>query len=173
MFRWILTCVIGIVCLSCVRDKDEPVWSITIGEQIPSFSVETVSGDHVSDVSMRGHVAVITFFNTSCPDCRKELPVVDKLYKDYADDERIRFLCVARSENEMSVKDFWESNNLLIPVAAQENADVFHKFADSVIPRIYIFNSSGILLYAWDDNPLPSESELKKNIDNTLEIENK
>ena len=48
-----------------------------------NFTFTDVNGKvhHLSD--FRGKVVIVQFFGTYCPPCRAEMPVLDKIYRDY------------------------------------------------------------------------------------------
>ena len=58
-----------LLACGCVTEEDEPEWSLGVGDCLPDFSVETIGGKVVSAEGLRGRVAVVVLFNTSCPDC--------------------------------------------------------------------------------------------------------
>ena len=63
----------------CVRDREEGAF-LREGDMLPEFEAVMSDGSCVSGVMLRKQVSCIVFFNTSCPDCRKELPSIQRLY---------------------------------------------------------------------------------------------
>lgn len=69
---------------SCVVGEDEYASAsdfgnvVEIGDSLPRFSVTLSNGSTLSNESLKGRVAVLTFFNTACGDCRRELPLIHK-----------------------------------------------------------------------------------------------
>lgn len=131
---------------SCVADPEPETWSLTVGDALPPFSVMTLAGETVSTESLRGSTAVICFFNTSCPDCREELPKLQKAYDVYPS---VRFICISRSEDAESVARYWSENGLTLPVSAQPDDKTYRLFASSVIPRVYVADAQGIITAAY------------------------
>lgn len=158
--------IVGILIMtSCVTDDDpEKSRSLTVGDSLPAFIVELNTGETVSDISLRGKTSMIVFFNTSCMDCREELPVIQSLYEIYKDDEDVAILAISRSQSVSSVQEYWNENNLTIPFSAQDDDKVYLKFASALIPRIYIADGVGYITAAYDDNPLPGLSQLQHSI---------
>ena len=76
---------------SCVVGEDEYASAsdfgnvVEIGDSLPRFSVTLSNGSTLSNESLKGRVAVLTFFNTACGDCRRELPLIQEAYSVYAD----------------------------------------------------------------------------------------
>src|SRR5690242_10411134 len=54
------------------------------GQRAPEFSLPSLQGSTVSLASLRGKVVLIDFWAQWCEPCKKELPQLDKLSKEYA-----------------------------------------------------------------------------------------
>ncbi len=145
----------------CVTDKIDDVWSVGVGEQCPAFEVRMHDGSLLSDGMLEGKRSLIVFFDTGCGDCRKELPVVQEVYDAVkAGDEDVEVVCISRGEGEAVVSAYWRDNGLSLPYSAQSDATVYHRFASSVVPRIYVVSPTLTITAAFSDNPLPDRSVL-------------
>ena len=76
----ILLCIVLAVFSSCITDDDDDRgdFALVAGDALPQFSVEMSDGGMLNTQSFSGKVGVIVFFHTDCPDCQKELPVIQK-----------------------------------------------------------------------------------------------
>src|SRR5689334_21583715 len=54
------------------------------GQRAPEFSLPALSGSTVALSSLRGKVVLIDFWAQWCEPCKKELPQLDRLAKQYA-----------------------------------------------------------------------------------------
>lgn len=139
---------------------DEPApHTLGEGDRLPEFSVELSDGTVVTDKTLRGEWALIILFNTSCPDCRRELPDLEEEYRRLAannlvapiggagrgDEARIRFICVARAEDAASIEAYWEEAGLTMPWSPQLDDRIYRLFADSGIPRSYLITPEGLI----------------------------
>ena len=81
----ILLCIVLAVFSSCITDDDDDRgdFALVAGDALPQFSVEMSDGGVLNTQSFSGKVGVIVFFHTDCPDCQKELPVIQKVYDTY------------------------------------------------------------------------------------------
>ena len=53
------------------------------GDIVPEFSLETIDGEPVSFSNLEGQVVVLNFWATWCPPCRREMPLLDVVHKQY------------------------------------------------------------------------------------------
>jgi len=137
MEKIVLFLVFSFVCLfsSCGINDDEPEMRSLVdeGDRIPSFEV-IVDGRTVTDESLRGKSSLIVFFSTGCPDCRRALPMIERVYRQRPD---LEILCISRSEGEEEVSAYWKENSLTLQYSAQTDDTVYRLFATSGIPRLY------------------------------------
>lgn len=77
--RAVLSLVLLVMAAGCITDKDEPVVSLGVGDAVPQFSVTLDDGTLFDYDAIRRHRCVIVFFDTSCPDCRAALPVIQSV----------------------------------------------------------------------------------------------
>lgn len=137
---------------------------IEVGDAIPYFSVYTSDSICINHDSLVGHRSLIAFFNTSCADCRKELPCIDSLYRAMDSISDFRLICIARNEEKESIESFWNEKGLIMPYSPQSNREVYNLFAQSIIPRIYICSADGVVRFTFGDSYMPSFAILYKNI---------
>ncbi len=141
-----LLCSLLLLC-ACVTDKEEPEWYLKAGDALPSFEVTTISGEKVSSADSYSTELVIVFFNTTCKDCQRELPVVQAQYEENMKlpvGERSRYICIAREEGAADIEKYWTDNHLTLPVSAQTDRSIYSKFASIGIPRIF-FAKDGMI----------------------------
>lgn len=151
----------------CIQDDPE-VFSLKPGDPLPEFSVQDNKGETVSNATLYNKVCVIAFVNTGCPDCRRELPELEKAYRQFVGDERVRFIVISRSQGYDSLTEYWIANSLTLPYSAQEDDFVFQKFASQNIPRIYIASPEGIIYYTADETDAATAEQLIEEIERAL-----
>lgn len=136
---------VGILLLSCVHESDyEPVSYVNIGDRLPRFEVGLSDGSHFTTDSIEAPGVVIVFFNTSCADCRRELPLLQASYQQT--DNHWRYVCISREEDSASIARYWTNNGLTLPYSAQTGRRIYSLFASSGIPRMYVADSSGTVI---------------------------
>lgn len=162
--------ILLVVLTGCVSEPEGE--NVADGNEAPDFTASVFCEGLFSDArsvtlsSLRGQPVLLLFFNTSCPDCREELPIVQQLYDIYS--ERMEFLCVARGESLESVKTYWIENGLTLPVSPQPDTKIYNLYAKSVIPRTYVLNAGGIITASFSDSPIADFATLSKIIESLL-----
>lgn len=143
----ILSLIAFIPLGSCNKIYDPDIVTLHPGDKLPEFSVICNNGKTLSTEMLRGKKSVIVFFDTSCPDCRKALPEIQKAYDEdmLSRPDEIRYICISRNEGAESVQKYWDENDYTLPYSAQTTADVYYLFANIGIPRIYVSNSDLII----------------------------
>ncbi len=147
-----LSCVLSLLALSaCIKEElpDEPgvVNYVTVGDEVPSFTVSDGAGGTFTSASFTGKRSLLVFFHTGCGDCQRELPKVNALWKTLQGEEGYQVIAIAREEKLSSVAVYWNSskNKFTMPFYLDTDRSVFSLFANSMIPRLYIIDSYGIV----------------------------
>lgn len=159
--------LLGCLCFSCIRDEVPAGEDIVKqGDRLPDFSVVLNDGSVVSRELLEGKVAVLVFFHTDCPDCQKELPVIQQLYEEYASLPEVCICAISREEGEVEVASYWQTHALTIPYSAQEDRKVYALFSTSGVPKVYVCGPDGRVVSVYSDNPIATYSELKEDVEN-------
>ena len=122
----------------CVNDEEEPVWSLQPGDWCPEIEIAMNDGSTLTRPMLAGKRTLIVLFSTSCPDCQRELPIIQQAYDRLAGNTDAEIVCISRSEPAASIEEFWHSHGLTLPYSAQTDDRVYRMFATGIIPRIYI-----------------------------------
>lgn len=140
-----LLCLLLTGCSSI--EDDETKERVVVGDRVPLFSVEMVKDGERSTFStaqLTGET-VIVFFNTTCPDCQRDLPKLNQYYLKHKADEGFQMVAISREEGEEDVAAYWKDNGLQIPYSAQNDRRIYELFASSIIPRVYFVSAQGIV----------------------------
>ena len=155
-------------CENC-KEETEP-GNIQIGDVLPDFSVKLKSGEVVNKKSLEGKISLILFFSISCPDCQALFPSIERIYAEYKDNVKFSFLAISRAEGDDKVGPFMNEKGYTFPYSPQETREIYSLFAPSIVPRVYISNDECIVKEIFIDNPLATYDEMKKKIDELIEI---
>ena len=146
---------------SCIRD-DVGGGNVQPGDRLPEFRLSMDDGSLLRSDDLLGSPSLLIFFNTTCPDCQRTLPVVQQVYEQYG--TQLRFVAVSRAQPASDVRVWWEANGITLPFSAQEDRKVYDLFASSVIPRIYVSDRDAVVRFAFDDSPCPGYADLENAV---------
>lgn len=163
------TALLMTVMTSCVTEDEPDMSGLAPGDALPLFSVQTSEGTTVSTESLKGKVAVIEFFNTSCSDCRATFPTLQQVWETVRLNPYVTLLAIARDESEASISSYWKENGLTIPYSPQSGREVYSLFAKEGIPRLYIADRNGIIRSVYLPDQRPTVSEILKEINSLTE----
>ena len=85
-------------------------------QRVPAFRVKDTSGQEISPATLRGKVALLDFWATWCPPCRKEIPHFNSLYEKHRDQGLI-IVGLALDENQADVAAFSQQFSIQYPIA--------------------------------------------------------
>lgn len=134
------------------------------------FSGTDLNDKKVSLSDFKGKVVVVDVWATWCGPCRKEIPYLKAIEKDYHDKDVV-FLSI--SLDEVKNKEKWiqfvkdeELTGVQLFGGNGLNSDVAKFYKIKGIPRFMLFDKNGNVV--TEDAPRPSNPELKKMIDEKL-----
>ena len=177
---WFLAALLMTACGGCsaIDDKvdgDEvtDADSLVVGDQLPEFEVTMNDGSVVRTADLKGQPSVVVLFSVDCPDCRHELPEVQKLWDMSRQGELtgngkpLPIVLIARKNLAEDIEPFWKFSEFTMPYSPQPDRKVYSLFAPRVIPRIYISDAQGIIRYMHLDMSMPSAETLAEEVGNT------
>ncbi len=90
---------------------------------------------------LRGKVVLVNFWATWCPPCRKEMPDLEKLYKQFKDQDLI--ILAISDENAGKVKPFVAEQKVTYPILLDPGRKVNVLFQVEGIPKTFVYDRSG------------------------------
>ena len=139
--------LLSISCNNTIEIQDEYQSNIVEGDKVPQFQVVNVDGSLLSSNELLGKRSIIVFFIISCPYCRALMPVVEDVWLNTKEFEDVSIIPVGRGETVQSIGTYWESENLTMPAFIDTNRKMYDKFAETGVPRIYISDKNGIVIW--------------------------
>ncbi len=151
----LLFSLFAITLVSCQSDDEGDGMQasiVNVGDKIPSFTLTAADGSQVSSDELSGKIYLLNFFDTNCKDCRQELPVLQQIYNDYLG--IVDVYNVPRSQSVSDVNVYWSKEHLSMPVYTANDSQLYYKFANQTIPRLYIVDGNGEIIAMYDDSPV-------------------
>jgi len=142
---------------------------LTKDQTVPSFKFEISKGKFVSINDYKGKIVLINFFATWCAPCRKELPLVqEQIWNKHKDNPKFAMLTFGREQSWEEVLKFGKDLNFSFPLLPDLKRKVYGLFASESIPRSYLIDESGKIIYLSLGFEEMHFNELKELIDSLL-----
>ncbi|MCK5820439.1 MAG: TlpA family protein disulfide reductase [Bacteroidales bacterium] len=130
------------------QEAEEPSNILLLGQEMPDFTITTMDGKAFSSDNLSGKTVLINFFATWCGPCLRELPFVQKeIWNKYKDNEDFLLLIISREEKPEKVNPFVKEKQYIMPFYSDIDRSCYSQFAEKYIPRNYLFDKSGKLIY--------------------------
>ncbi|MCT3734868.1 TlpA family protein disulfide reductase [Elizabethkingia anophelis] len=126
------------------------VFSQDVQEKHPSpvFSITNENGT-IKSSDLKGKVVLINFFATWCAPCMEELPLLQKeIWEKYKDNKKFSLLVIGREHSQDEITAFKAKKGFTLPMYSDKTKSVYSLFAKQSIPRNYIVDTNGSVIYA-------------------------
>ena len=107
----------------------------------PSFTLPSRSGDNVSLASLKGKVVMLNFWATWCPPCRKEMPDLEALYKQF-ESQGLVILGISDDDPE-KMREFVQKQGTTYPVLLDPGSKVNELLHINGIPKTFVYDRNG------------------------------
>jgi len=109
------------------------------------FSLPDTEGRMVNMADFRGKVVFLNFWTTWCPECRIEMPAMERLYRrlqkrDFA------MVTISLRESSDTVKRFVAKHELTFTALLDESGDIGMTYAIRAIPTTFILDRRGHII---------------------------
>ncbi|MGI6233451.1 MAG: peroxiredoxin family protein [Prevotella sp.] len=119
---------------------------IKIGETAPEIEALQPNGKSFKLSTLRGHYVVIDFWASWCPDCRKDIPNVLKMYKEFHP-KGVEFVGVSFDDKAESWKNAIAKYNLeythVSELTKMRESAIAKAYGIKWIPSMYIIDPEG------------------------------
>jgi hypothetical protein len=95
----------------------------------------------------KGRIILLNFFIIPCKHCKHMLEYLqEEVWPGFQESRRL-LLAVGREHTPEEIKKFRDEGNYILPFAADPERTNYDKFAEKKVPRNYLFDSYGRLVY--------------------------
>jgi len=112
--------------------------------QQADFTLTDLQGKSWTLKELQGKVVLVNFWATWCPPCRKEMPDLEALYKQFKDQG---FLVLAISDEEVGkVQPYIDKYQYTYPILLDPGRKVHQAFNIEGIPKSFVYDRGGKLV---------------------------
>ena len=108
------------------------------------FKLQELNGKSWTLKEQRGKVVVLNFWATWCPPCRKEMPDLDALYRQFKDQGLV--ILAISDEDAGKVRPFIAEQKVSYPVLLDPGRKVNELFQIEGIPKTFVYDRNGNLV---------------------------
>ena len=131
----------------CPATEEEESTLLKIGQTAPEVRLTTLDGKNFDLKQARGKVVLINFFATWCGPCMAEMPhLQDQIWSRFRNKNFV-MVAIDREEAEPVVKAFQKRRQFGFPIACDTRREVYSKFATKFIPRNFLIDAQGVVVF--------------------------
>jgi cytochrome c biogenesis protein CcmG/thiol:disulfide interchange protein DsbE len=134
-----------------------------VGSPAPDFELKDLDGKTVRLSDLKGKPVLINFWATWCPNCKEDMPGLEKAYQKYRD-QGVVFLGVDQGESADTVRNFVKKNGYSWTFLLDSDMKVSMSYRASAIPMTFFIDREGVLqdIHIGPFIPSTLESKLAK-----------
>ena len=117
--------------------------SFSNSAKAPDFNLKDQYGVVHSLENYKGKVIFLNFWATWCPPCKKEMPDIENIYKEYGENKKDVVILGVNSEKENEVKKFLKDKGYTFPTLIDENSEVMRKYFIQAFPTSFVIDKEG------------------------------
>jgi cytochrome c biogenesis protein CcmG/thiol:disulfide interchange protein DsbE len=123
-----------------------------VGKPAPDFTLRDLSGKVVMLSSLRGHPVLLNFWGTTCPPCRREVPLLQHAYQAHRGDGLVVLGLDAQLDSAQEVNAFSAERSIDYPMLLDPNGTTAPLYGVNDLPHSFFIDSAGIVR---GDSPAP------------------
>jgi peroxiredoxin len=108
----------------------------------PDFSGLSVDGKRASLGGLRGRVVVLNFWATWCQECRPEMPVFERLHREFAT-RGLSVIGINAREGTAAVRDYSKQLGLTFPLVLDSRGEINSAYGVIGLPTTFLIARDG------------------------------
>jgi peroxiredoxin len=123
--------------------------------RLPPFKGQTVTGEEVSLAALQGRVMLVSFWASWCAECRPEMPMFERLHRDFAT-QGLTVLGINFREDLLRIQEYAKELGLTFPLVLDPGGEIFRSYGVIGLPTTFLVGRDGrpvamaIGARAWD-----------------------
>ncbi len=116
------------------------------GDPFPGVEIEPIDSDEIVTWGS-DRIILLNFFIVPCKHCKKMLEYIQEhIWPEFQNGGKM-FVSIGREHSKREVKEFRDKGNYSVPFAADPDRSIYNQFAQKKVPRNYLFDKDGHLVY--------------------------
>ncbi|MBE1554080.1 thiol-disulfide oxidoreductase ResA [Sporosarcina limicola] len=161
IIRTIVLLLLVSVVIYAVAFKDK-VKVLAVGDMAPDFELVDLEGNKHRLSDYKGQGVFLNFWGTWCGPCKKEMPHMEKLHKEF-EGKDVQILALTIKDPPLKVKAFRDQYELTFPIAIDKTEVVKEAYNISPLPTTFLINDKGkiqkIIKWAMSEEEIRSHME--------------
>jgi peroxiredoxin len=142
---------------------------LKIGSAMPQIDLKSEVYGNITNKDLKGKVVLINMFATWCGPCQKELAEVQNtLWPKYKDNKNFKMIVIGREHTDEQLTKYNEKKGFTFPLYPDPKRENYSKFADITIPRSYLYDKQGKLIWSAVGYSPEEFKELMETIEKAL-----
>ena len=142
-----------------------------LAERAPAFTLQSLDGSPVDLSQLVGRPLIITYWTTWCDPCRRELPVMQNVLREYQDQGLVIVTVNAITQDSVDkVHAAVAEMGLTLPVLLDEGNQFSSTYASIFFPTTYFISPNGVIQSIALGNS--SEEDFRARVESLLSQSN-
>jgi len=139
-----LAAIVFMAAVAC--SKDAPRGTVQVGSPAPEYATRTLGGDSVSLAALRGKVVLLNVWATWCHPCRDEIPQLEALHRQYANDGLVvAGVSVDNGGMDDAIREFARDFGMTYPIWLDPDERISARFLTIGVPETFLIDRAGVI----------------------------
>lgn len=125
--------------------QTSPAGPPAVGQTAPDFTLNDLAGKPVSLAALRGKVVIVNFWATWCPPCRAEMPSMELLHRELADEGLVMLAINVEKDGRQTVPKFLAASPHSFPILFDEKEEIQKRYGVDKFPESYVIRKDGVI----------------------------
>ncbi len=150
--------VAAVVLAACGSDEE------AAGPPVPDDSFETFEGETTSLAAYAGEPLVVNFWASWCPPCIAEMPDLERVHQDVADE--VRFIGLNTQDSLPAAEELVVETGVTYDLGLDPDGELFRAFGVTSMPSTFFVDADGRIVHRQAG--LITEQQLRDLVDDHL-----